>query len=373
MIASSYWVATYYGHLNWDSIAHRGFIYSNTDADMLVDGYSDKLIIDGAVYNFPDETELASGTFVRNGKTFYINQQKNKISAQAVSFSQNITGLPDKEKCYVWSFIQYTFETSDPLLFVGNKITFETGCGDPVVVARSEPLLSFCDRDEIYLFVEVEDSVQYQWYFNGDALPDETNSYYKSIFGISKEGEYAVKIYNECGTLTCFFAVKRNPTMIKMKWDDVIYVANSENIYVDYQWYKNGDPIAQHGKNQYYAEKGGFTPQAEYNVRAYKLDGTYDEACPIVPNIGKTINPGLTIYPNPTNSGSKITFLLHLPGEEAIDANACIYDMAGKTITQFKITNYLTEVTLNVAAGTYAVKVTTANGDEFADKIMIQK
>jgi len=85
------------------------------------------------------------------------------------------------------------------------------------------------------------------------------------------------------------------------------------------------------------------------------------------------IEATLTIYPNPTHSGDKITFLLRLPTGEEVDAHASIYDMTGKMVSQFEITNYLTEVTLNVSAGTYAVKVTLANGDEFIEKIIIQK
>jgi hypothetical protein len=244
----------------------------------------------------------------------------------------------------------------------------------PVAKDMSEATLMLCENENLYLFVDIEGYVQYQWYFNGDILTNETKSYYETNFDITKEGEYSVEISNECGTFTYHFNVILNPTLIKMKWNDVIYVPNTDGIYVDYQWYKNGQPVASNGTDQYYSEKGGFTPHAEYNVKAYKADGTYDEACPIIPNnISKGSGANLTVYPNPIQTGTKVTFLLQLPEGELTEADAYIYDMNGKLVSQFKITNYITEVLLNVATGTYTVRVITENSDEFVEKIVIQK
>jgi len=242
----------------------------------------------------------------------------------------------------------------------------------PVAISKSESELILCYNEDLYLFVEIDGYVQYQWYFNGELFPDETKSYYESTFDIFKEGEYTVDISNECGTISYTFIVRQNPTIIKMKWDDVIYVANPEYVYVSYQWYKNGQPISLNGADQYYTEKGGFTPMAEYNVRAFKADGTYDEACPFIPNDGiVSETSSLTIYPNPAQN--KVNFLLKLPPGIDTEADACIFDMNGKLVHQFKITAALTEETLEVASGTYSVRVITTNGNEFIEKIIIQK
>jgi len=242
----------------------------------------------------------------------------------------------------------------------------------PVAITMSDNELILCENDDLYIFVQVDGYVQYQWFFNGILLPGETKSYYEAIF--TNEGEYSVEISNECGTATYFFNVMINPIMIKMKWDDVIYVPNPEYVYVSFQWYRDGKPISQYGSDQYYSEPNGFKPMAEYNVRAYKADGTYDEACPIIPNNGSEIKiSSLTVYPNPTTSGNIVNFLLKLPDGIEADAEAFIFDMNGKIVTQFKITNYLTEVMLDVAAGTYTVRIVATNGDEFIDKVIILK
>jgi len=253
-----------------------------------------------------------------------------------------------------------------------SDIVFALG-STPVLTNASNADIALCNNEDLYLFVETNGNVQYQWYFDGELIPGETKSFYEAIFNETIAGVYSVEISNECGTISYDFNVKTNAAMIEMKWDDVMYVDNSQNLYVAYQWYKDGNPIGKDGQSQYYTEKGGFTPYAEYIVKAYKPDGTYDESCPFIPNDGTTGNGGLIIYPNPTLRGNDVTFLLHFPNGESPESTVVIYDMNGKLVMQFEITDYKTEVRLNAASGTYGVKVTTKNGTEFVEKLIIQK
>ncbi|MDR2971849.1 MAG: T9SS type A sorting domain-containing protein [Bacteroidales bacterium] len=243
----------------------------------------------------------------------------------------------------------------------------------PVIKNAADTEITLCKNEQLYLFVEVEGNVQYQWYYEGNIIPNETLSYYESVFDEPHEGVYSVAIQCDCGTIYYYFNVKINPVIIEMKWDDVMYIDNSQSNYVAYQWYKDGKAISDGGQSQYYTEKGGFTPFAEYNLRAYRQDGSYDEACPIVPNDGKTENSGFIIYPNPSITGNIVTFLLQLPHEEEPYADVLVYDVNSKLVKQFVITNYKTEVMFDEAAGTYLVKVTTKNGTEFIEKIIIHK
>jgi uncharacterized protein (TIGR02145 family) len=124
---SQYTEAADTGRLNWDTIAGYGFIYSKTDATILGNQFSDKLIIDGTICNFPDHTEIAAKVFVRGGKTFYIQQlHSNNSPDQTVQFTENLTELTGNTDYFAWSFIQYAFETSNTFLNVGDKITFKT-------------------------------------------------------------------------------------------------------------------------------------------------------------------------------------------------------------------------------------------------------
>jgi hypothetical protein len=243
----------------------------------------------------------------------------------------------------------------------------------PVVTAAADTDIILCENESLYLFVEVEGDVEYQWYFEDEIIPNATSATYEGVFDETKGGVYSVEISNECGAIRYYFNVTVNPVVIELKWDDVMYMDNSTSVYVAYQWYKNGNPIAVDGQSQYYTEAGGFTPFAEYTLRAYKADGSYDESCPIVPNDGTKGTSGLTIYPNPSITGNIVTFLLQLPDGEAPDADVLIFDMNSKLVTQFIITSHKTEVKLEAASGTYLVKVTTKSGTEFIEKIIIQK
>ena len=127
MVVTQYNTVEETGRLNWDTIRKYGFIYAKTDATILADQFSNKLKIDGIAQNFPDASEIAAKEFVRGGKTFYIQQLYNNTSPnQTVQFSEDLTDLDGGTHYFVWSFIQYAFETSNTFLNVGEKITFKT-------------------------------------------------------------------------------------------------------------------------------------------------------------------------------------------------------------------------------------------------------
>ncbi|MDL2242898.1 T9SS type A sorting domain-containing protein, partial [Bacteroidales bacterium OttesenSCG-928-K03] len=244
----------------------------------------------------------------------------------------------------------------------------------PVISSMSETDLYYCENETMELFVETADEVQYQWYHNENILVGETGSTYTSIFDLSKEGMYRVEVSNECGVVEFVFNVSINPIIIERKWNDVLYIDNTGDKYVSYQWYKDGYPVTQYGASQYYTEHGGFTAYSEYNLRAYKADGTYDEACPIIPNDGSDIqSANLIVYPNPSQTGSIVTILLELPSDEEPIADAYIFDVNGKKLYEYKLVSHSTKVRIDVASGTYFLRVYTKSGSELVEKIIVQK
>jgi len=79
------------------------------------------------------------------------------------------------------------------------------------------------------------------------------------------------------------------------------------------------------------------------------------------------------IYPNPATSGNTVTFQLKLEDNELPDAIAYIFDITGKIIRTYHLTNYSTEVVIDFAPGSYVVKGITKTGREFIEKMIIQK
>jgi hypothetical protein len=68
-----------------------------------------------------------------------------------------------------------------------------------------------------------------------------------------------------------------------------------------------------------------------------------------------------------------VTLLLQLPANETPDAAADFYDMSGRKVCAYRLTDYATSLSLNLASGTYLIKVLTKGGQELVSKIMIKK
>jgi len=112
------------------------------------------------------------------------------------------------------------------------------------------------------------------------------------------------------------------------------------------------------------------------NSHAYDIDSSVQFHLGTNPD--ETTNTDLysaefKIYPNPVINGSIVTFQLKLGDNELPDAIAYIFDMTGKVVRTYHLTNYSTEVPLDFAPGSYVVKGITKTGREFVEKIIIKK
>lgn len=90
--------------------------------------------------------------------------------------------------------------------------------------------------------------------------------------------------YRECGCT--------GPDIYR-KWDDFLFVDNSDSLYVAYQWYHDGAAIAG-ATDQYYrvTEAGG--PSGTYHVEMTCADGSVVSTCPRTFAAAK---PSATLYP----------------------------------------------------------------------------
>ena len=114
----------YNGRLDWDQITRRGFIYTTNDVTLRVNQYIDSLYINGVAYPFPSAAEIVAGTFTRGGATFFIVSQANNDAAQSVPYVETISNLQPYMTYYVWSFIDYVFQTSKAYPAISDRISF---------------------------------------------------------------------------------------------------------------------------------------------------------------------------------------------------------------------------------------------------------
>lgn len=181
--------------LDYDTIHTYGFIYGKDSLEILVDGITKKITIEGTEYDFPDATEIAAGTFTRDEMEFFIVSVANTDADKDLSYEANITGLLPGTTYYAWAFNWYAFHTSDTYLNVGEMIEFTTeGTCElpelPIVLAEQ----SFCDGATVADLIVFVDEYDVKWF---SSLNEELE-----LTDILVDGEtYYAQVANDCDSV----------------------------------------------------------------------------------------------------------------------------------------------------------------------------
>lgn len=239
------------------------------------------------------------------------------------------------------------------------------------IVKHPVDIINKCDGDGLMLSVEATgENLRYQWYLNDKLIPGATSNTYETILTTESEGHYYVEIMSDCGMdISDTAQASLNPFKVLMKWDDVLYIQNTDNRYVSFQWYKDGEAIAVHGKSIYYTNPDGLT--GSYFVRAYKADDTYDQSCTIE-IYNTTSSSSLKVYPNLVNRNEYLTIESNGIEDSYIGARIDIYDMNGRKVLTTRIVDYQTTIPMNLSFGTYLVQITASNGKIKTEKIIVK-
>jgi hypothetical protein len=217
----------------------------------------------------------------------------------------------------------------------------------------------------------------YAWYRN-DVLIATTNTgvYIKHDVTLADAGIYYVIVSGCCGAGAVVTSNKVvitvDETIIAQKWDDVLYVDNSKNEYIAYQWYKivDGRKTEIVGATaQYYTEKplnGIYVVEALYNTK-----GDYKTSCPYT--VTYTTKNIITIYPNPVEQSGTLTIHMDMDIEQISGSLIEVYDMVGKQIEARVVEGYTTKITMQMVPGAYAVRITNASGEVLkSEKVIVR-
>jgi hypothetical protein len=116
-------------------------------------------------------------------------------------------------------------------------------------------------------------------------------------------------------------------------WDDVLAVnlnsvTNGGYNFTDFQWYHNGEPIAN-ATGAYLYNNGVPLPGGEYTVKATTADGAEIVSCPcmIVQDVGEATK--LAVYPNPATRSVTVAH------PEADASSIELYDMKGTLLHSY--------------------------------------
>ncbi len=236
------------------------------------------------------------------------------------------------------------------------------------ITEQPQPVGSRCEGDGFTLRVETEgDVLSYQWYLNREIIPGATDSVYHALLAEETVGDYYVEVSGYCNTETSdTVRVGMNTLHVEIKWTDVLYVTNTDGRYVSFQWYRDGQAIAQHGTSVYYTDPAGLL--GEYHVRAVKADGSFEESCPLT--FGTlTKAADLTLYPSPVERHASFT----VEGEELQGARIDVYDLYGRLVTHTKASGTVVDMTAPAIGGHYFVRVTLSSGKTTTLRLMVKE
>ena len=298
--------------------------------------------------------------------------------AIAVGFQNRVTPLllPDNEITVRMpaNVIQGDYDVDLTISYGAYTITYPIVIRVvPTLAIAQQPVSSdaLCTDFDLNLSVDaVGEDLTYQWYFNGNPIPGARASTYTATFAPDMAGSYHVIVNSFCGgpLSSQIVSIQEKNLQISMKWDDVIFVKNTNERYRSYQWYLNGEPIRTDGTNQYYHNPRGLN--GEYTVRAYYENGSYDESCPVSVSSGR--NMRVMVYPNPVEANQQISVLIETGYDEAVDAKIELYDITGRILLNTVTRQTITELPVRVAPGTYVVRITTHDAQVFVHKIIVK-
>lgn len=218
------------------------------------------------------------------------------------------------------------------------------------------------DGENVRLSVEARgNNLRYQWFYNGQRIENADAQTYETIYDGSKEGLYYVEVYSDCGWKQSEEVTVTGCFNILIKWDDVLYVKNTESHYVRFQWYRNGEVITHDGTSIYYTNPEGL--QGSYFVRAYRTDGTYDQSCAVTFDT-VTRSSIVNIYPTHVERSHYMNVESDERGDSYVGGTVELYNLSGGKVYAQRLHSPKSEIAMNIPTGVYIVVVTSSDGKQ---------
>lgn len=238
------------------------------------------------------------------------------------------------------------------------------------ILEHPQSISKLREGDRLHLSVEATGrNLTYQWFHNGKKIPEATSKEYNANMTVEHEGIYYVEVYSDCGWSISEEATISSCFVVLLKWTDVMYVQNSENQYVNFQWYKNGQAITNHGTSIYYTDPEGLS--GSYTVRAYKGDGTYDESCSLQFDTPAQAS-SISVYPTILKQNDFLNIESNEVGESYLGALIEMHNMNGQKVYAGQMNNTRLLVPANQPSGVYLLHITPRNGRRTVQKIIIK-
>lgn len=222
------------------------------------------------------------------------------------------------------------------------------------------------------LFVEdiKQQYVRFQWYKDGKAIETDGKAiYYPEKGGL--DGVYSVRAYRADGSYdqTCELMIFNSLPELKIhiKWNDVLFIYNLNDHYKRFQWFRDGQQIAD-DKTAYYNTDGvGGT----YFVRAYESDGTFKDSPAIDFNKVVTL-ASVAVYPTVVEKNHYVKVVGKELDENYAGSLVEIYSLAGNKVYSRRMETSELEIPMTYGTGAYILQVTSSDGRRKTEKIIIK-
>ncbi len=227
-----------------------------------------------------------------------------------------------------------------------------------------------CEGEDVRVYYNYTSGkpLSYKFYFSDEAVEagfpaeqsgelGEDGELYLSIPMGVELGEYGVELQlfgNEKESAKAAFTISTHfssARLVKM-WDDVVVCNNADNMFVSYQWYKDGEEIAG-ATDQYYCELGGL--DGDYSVKVVTADG--DELFVCKKHFDRVEPPfSIAVYPNPAKANENFTLEVKGLTEEEF-ASARIFVYAANGVIAYSTKKVSNRNSLSLPIGEYVALV----------------
>ncbi|TRX66449.1 choice-of-anchor Q domain-containing protein [Carboxylicivirga sp. M1479] len=321
------------------------------------------------------------------------NKPIKDISRQSITISPNAGYLYPRlnesgDTLIIWDYDKeldfdqtYTVDIpSEAVQFVNNSkipteavhLQFSIRSCKPAVIKPEQTTLSACLFADIDLLVELEgDYLENYTWMAADTVYK--HSYYESQLWIhrfteDKAGTFTMVVNDMCDNVVTKDVVisprSSSEIVLKDKWDDILFIDNSQQNFSDYTWYVNNQEA---GDAQYLnlVSKSG-----EVYVTATDLVS----GCTVYSDTLELANGGLKnvkVMPNPVQRNQNV--VIKLP-EQKEKTQVRLYSMGGSLVAQhtYENTFVIDYEHTNVKPGVYILEVQSEGLIE-KRKIIIQK
>lgn len=290
------------------------------------------------------DVELIAQYTVNRYELVFEDEDGNEIKRDTLDYGDTIVPPADPEK-EGYDFVEWK---DLPETMIDEDIVVRPEWREQDIeftLEDMEALLSrHCEGEEVQVSYSYTSGkpLSYKFYFSEEAVaagfPSEQSGelgengelYLNIPMGVDK-GEYGVELQffgkeKESGKTAFTVSTNISSSRLLKMWDDVVVCNNADNMFVSYQWYKDGEEI-DGATGQYYCELGGL--EGDYSVKVVTVDG--EELFVCKKHFDRVEPPfSIAVYPNPAKANEDFTLEVKgLTEEEFASARIFVYTANG--------------------------------------------